>query len=115
MAALLIAMAGRIYEQFSHGVYSDFMLYAFLFPLAGGALPYLLLFLYPLKQPLTQQELRLHSASIATFTVGSVITGILDIYGTTNHLTGLYWLAGGSLLAAAVGKYLQRLWASRKR
>ena len=37
------AVLGAVYELFSHGVYSYFMLYAFLFPLAGGALPLLAL------------------------------------------------------------------------
>ena len=34
VAALSAALFGGIYEQFSHGVYSSFMIYAFLFPLA---------------------------------------------------------------------------------
>ena len=34
-------VAGAVYEHFSFGVYSYFMIYAFAIPLAGGALPFL--------------------------------------------------------------------------
>lgn len=34
-------IAGAVYEHFSFGVYSYFMIYAFAIPLAGGALPFL--------------------------------------------------------------------------
>ena len=36
---LVCAAFGAVYEIFSHGVYSYFMLYAFAFPLCGGVLP----------------------------------------------------------------------------
>ena len=42
IAALLTAAAGAVYELFSHGVYSYYMIYAFVIPLAGGTLPSLL-------------------------------------------------------------------------
>ena len=35
--AAVTALGGFVYEQFSHGVYSDFMVYAFLPPLVLGA------------------------------------------------------------------------------
>ena len=31
---------GAVYEYFSHGVFSAFMVYAFLIPLLGGYLPF---------------------------------------------------------------------------
>ena len=40
LLALVLALFGAVYEVFSHGVYSYYMLYAFAFPLAGGALPF---------------------------------------------------------------------------
>ena len=38
-------IAGAVYEHFSFGVYSYFMIYAFSIPLAGGALPFLAKFM----------------------------------------------------------------------
>lgn len=40
--AAVTALGGFVYEQFSHGVYSDFMMYAFLPPLVLGACPLLI-------------------------------------------------------------------------
>lgn len=39
LSALFCALFGAVYELFSHEVYSYSMIYAFLFPLAGGTLP----------------------------------------------------------------------------
>ena len=38
------------------------------------------------------------SAGIAVLSVGSVMRGVLDIYGTTNALIVVYPVAGGILL-----------------
>lgn len=99
---------GAVYEYFSHEVYSYYMLYAFVFPLAGGVLPFLALSLKKEKGsrlPGDTPRLLWHFG-IATLTVGSIVTGILEIYGTTNSLTAGYWYAGFGLLAAAVCVYL---------
>lgn len=40
--AAVTALGGFVYEQFSHGVYSGFMVYAFLPPLVLGACPLLI-------------------------------------------------------------------------
>lgn len=33
-------LLGAVYETFSHGVFSYYMIYAFAFPLAGGVIPF---------------------------------------------------------------------------
>lgn len=38
--SLFCILFGAVYELFSHEVYSYFMLYAFVIPLGGGALPF---------------------------------------------------------------------------
>lgn len=40
-AALFLALYGAVYEHFSHGVFSYYMIYAFMIPLAPGAALYL--------------------------------------------------------------------------
>lgn len=124
-AALFVAVFCAVYEHFSFGVYSWFMVYAFAFPLVGGTLPYLLCAVSDGRQmpgPAAAdglQEARLAVASdrtwlpgpaargffhagIATLTVGSIVAGVVEIYGTTNRLTAIYWLAGALLLAAGL-------------
>lgn len=45
---------------------------------------------------------------IITLTIGSLVRGILDIYGTTNQKVTLYLIAGIVFLAAGIGSYILR-------
>ena len=91
--SLFCALFGAVYEIFSHEVYSYYMLYAFVFPLAGGALPFFSLAFSSRPTP-GRISLNLYHSGIATLTVGSILQGVLEIYGTTNRLVLTYWLAG---------------------
>lgn len=90
------ALFGAIYELFSHEVYSFYMIYAFAVPLLGGVLPYLL-FCIRGTCPVIVTRMTGHTA-VATVTAGSVVSGILEIYGTSNSLVSLYWFLGLALL-----------------
>ena len=96
LVSLFCAFFGAVYELFSHGVYSYFMLYAFAFPLALGTLPEILRGLRGAEpSPISAQ---LWGAGVAALTVGSIFRGILDIYGTSSPLSIVYWIVGGALL-----------------
>ena len=56
-AAIFCALFGAIYEFFSHGVFSFFMIYAFAIPLAAGAFPLLWIALRTRKHT-GQEDLR---------------------------------------------------------
>ncbi len=106
--ALFCALFGAVYESFSHGVYAYGMIYAFAFPLALGVLPLMLLEL--LKVPLPDRPVRsVYHAGIATLTVGSLVSGALEIYGTSSPLTIVYWLVGGALTFVGVLLFAGRL------
>ena len=93
---IFLALFGAIYELFSHGVYSYHMIYAFGFPLILGVLLYAVLILkgkYPRRS-----FLNVWNTAIATFSLGSVFEGVLEIYGTSNPLVIVYPVAGGILL-----------------
>lgn len=98
LAAVCCAAFGAIYECFSHGVYSVFMLGAFAFPLLLGALPFRLLQKHGKPFP-GKPAGDLICAGVATLTAGSIVQGVLKIYGTTNPLVTGYWIAGGLLTA----------------
>ena len=89
---------GAVYEKFSHEVYSFYMIYAFVFPLAGGTLHFFMIALSKAEKyyPGVFAESIYHSG-IATLTVGSILHGVLDIYGTSNRLLILYWIIGAVL------------------
>lgn len=79
---------------------------AFVFPLAGGTLPFWLLTrkrggVYP-----ETVARNLYHSGIVTLTVGSIVRGILDIYGTTNTLSGYYFMAGWGLVIIGVFLYI---------
>ncbi len=100
IAAVFLAFVGAVYEHFSHGVYSYYMIYGFGFPLVMGAVLYTILLMKG-KHP-RRVFLNLWNSAIAAFSVGSVFAGVLAIYGTTNALVVVYPIAGGALALAAV-------------
>lgn len=103
--SLFCVLFGAVYEYFSHEVYSYFMIYAFVIPQAGGMLPFF--GMAYLKGPLPGRvSLNLYHSGIASLTVGCLFKGILDIYGTTNRLTLVYWIMGAVLLILGMAGYL---------
>ena len=101
-ATLFCAFFGAVYELFSHEVYSYFMIYAFAIPLVGGVLPFLAIASGCVKRFPGWIFGCFYHAAVATLTVGSIMRGVLDIYGTTNVLVWGYCFAGALLLAGAV-------------
>lgn len=93
---------GMIYEVFGHGVYSPFMALMFLIPLIGGVLPFGMIALYDHLRLPSPWARSLYGCGIATLTIGSAFRGVLDIYGTTSHLTIIYLTTGIVLTAAGI-------------
>lgn len=92
--SIFTALFGAVYEHYSHEVYSYYMLYAFLIPLVGGALPYFLIALSRKNILPEKSAIYLYNSGLATLTVGSLLKGILDIYGTSNTLLAYYIYIG---------------------
>lgn len=107
--SLFCVLFGAAYELYSHEVYSFYMIYAFAFPLVGGTLPFYILNLVRAKKYPNAIARNLYHSGIATLTVGSIMKGVLDIYGTTNTLTGYYWLIGAVLLAVGAITYFMQM------
>ena len=104
---------GAVYEYFSHGV-----VYAFLIPLLGGYLPFRLFLRFGrqgrgVRLP-PRASTQLYGGGIAAFGTGSVVKGVLDIYGTTNAKTAVYPWAGAVLVTAAAAVWGIRLLADRR-
>lgn len=107
--AIALAIFGAVYEFFSHGVFSYYMIYAFAIPLLGGAVPYMIDYIHQLRAKTLNRKsgsifnklIRtsgLYHAGLATLTIGSIMKGVLDIYGTTNGLTIVYPVVGVLLI-----------------
>jgi hypothetical protein len=115
-ASIVIAAAAAVYGLFSHGVYSYFMIYAFMIPLLAGAVPHLV---KALKGADDVSENRrdeesaalagdMQLAIVATLTAGSLLKGALDIYGTTSRLLILYPFIAVVILAVFLAQRLKR-------
>ncbi|MBQ8827969.1 MAG: hypothetical protein IJZ90_02360 [Clostridia bacterium] len=112
--AVFCAVFGAVYELFGHGVYSYFMLYAFMIPLIGGTLPFYAMSISRCIYP-GSIAVDLYSSGIAALTVGSIFQGVLEIYGTTNSLISVYPIAGASFIAAGLIAFALRLLGHGKR
>ncbi|MBR5970911.1 MAG: hypothetical protein IK016_11305 [Lachnospiraceae bacterium] len=97
---------GLVYEYFGFGVTSSYMHLAFLIPFAGGCLPCLSAAATGCALPVKAYAAPLWRAGLATLTIGSLLRGALDIYGTDSPLLYAYLPAGLLCLSAAL--YLSR-------
>ena len=98
IVSMLVALFGAIYEHFSFGVYSFFMVFAFAIPLILGAVPAMYLGIRERAVMPPPMASKLWRAGIAALTVGSIFQGVIEIYGTDSEMTGIYALIGSLML-----------------
>ena len=98
--AAAVAAFGGIYEHFSFGVWSGWMVYAF-FPFLLGGL--WLLRLSRRQAPPGQLFLALLEPGLFMLTLGSICWGVVEIYGTENRLLPVLPIVGGLLTLSALG------------
>ncbi len=77
-----------VYLRFSHGVTSPYMQFLCLIPFLLGLLPALILSLSGCR--LNALSLVFYRCAVATLTLGSLVRGILDIYGTASGYLSVY-------------------------
>ena len=115
VAAAVCAAFALVYAQFSHGVSSPFMTWAFIIPLTAGCGAALALQGIAARQGWNPHSLFPRAAraswacAVATFTVASLLHGIFDIAGTSSELLDIYVLAGVILAVIAIA-----LWFASK-
>ena len=86
-----------VYEHFSFGVYSKAMIFMFVFPLVMGFIPSLILSI--MKWGTLP---RLWNDGVLVITAGSLLTGVLEIYGTDSYYTPWFFYSGMFLLFLGV-------------
>ncbi len=85
-----------IFEYYNRSVFSGFLMFAFMIPLAFGIVPLYLLRLNR-KRLRDDCDMTYYHMGVLTLTIGSMVTGISEIAHLTNPLLYLY-LAGGILM-----------------
>ena len=98
--SVFVFIFGQIYEYFSHGVYSSYMMYAFLIPFIGLFIPSFLNNLI-LKRTVSDNVTLPWKCGIATLSAGSIYKGILEIYGTSGTFEMVYLIIGSVLCIMA--------------
>lgn len=106
IAILSCIIFSSIYEYFSHGVISYYMIFAFIIPLVLGVCSLIIL---KIKKMPSIIENKLYNCGIVTLTVGSIIQGVLEIYGTTNMKVYIYLVIGICLILTSVLIYIIRI------
>lgn len=133
--SIALGIAGAVYEHFSFGVYSNYMIYAFAFPLIGGTLPHLLRCMKRNGSAAMQEKVpgagatanagtavteaehtvadacraeAFWNAAIATLTIGSILHGALQICGRPNSLVIVYPAAGLALMILTAAELMRK-------
>ena len=101
--SLFCLLFGQIYELFAHGVMSASMIFMFLYPLLLGFVPCVILKKLHMKMPS-----RLWQDGVLILTCGSLIRGVIEIYGTTAWYDRAFLICGVICLIAGIVQYL--LW-----
>lgn len=110
-----IALFGFVYEQFSHGVDSLYMWFAWVWVLGFGLIPYLLLLVLPIKRmPGTLTEC-FYNVGVAFITTRSIFFGVLEIYGKTNvKMSAAYTALSIIFLIIGVALYIAGFFIVKK-
>ena len=95
-----------IYEYNSHGVYSLHMMGLALYPLVGGVLVFSLLARLGQQRSFHWFTIGTYQAVILSFMFGSLVKGVLDIYGTSSLYASVYWWVGAGFAVLCVGSAL---------
>lgn len=103
----------QIYGLFGHEVSSASMASMFLYPLLGGAVPFLVIWLLETRFKLAgnnQLAINLYNSGIVTLICSSLLKGVFEIAGTSSvYVTVMmimgWLLTGVGLLLAAVLAY----------
>lgn len=112
--AVFCGIFSVVYEHFSHGVYSDFMIRLFAIPLLGGVLPFLLIRIFSLPFP-NRLSLNAYNSAVASIAVGCCMQGVFEIYGTVSSLIPYYFYAGAVFAFFGIMAYLLSTMKRRKR
>ncbi len=89
-----------VYEAFSHGVYSIYMIGLFLIPSVFGLVIYTLIDRFEIV--INRLSFNLYNSAIITLMLGFCLQGILEIYGTSSIYIYVYFGLSLSLLVLAL-------------
>lgn len=90
-----------VYEAFSHGVLSWWMMLLGAWPFLLGTVPFLIFFKKG-RILVPRRGISAYHCGVITLTVGSCMTGVFEIYGSSCEYSMVYWLAGGLMILIGI-------------
>ena len=115
LVSAFVLVFGLVYEIFSHGVISYYMVFAFTPSLLLGVLPFYLFSLSKFNYYPPCISSNLYHGAIASLTVGSIMRGVLDIYGTTSYLVKYYLIVGVTFIVLAVSFAIYKILLNKRK
>lgn len=106
VVTLLCGIFSFVYEYFSHQVYSNFMVYLFTIPLILGVIPQSIVYAKPKLETNNSWQKIIHNFAIATLISGSILQGIVEIYGTTSSFIIYFFIAGIIFLIVSMSLFI---------
>ncbi len=111
-AAGLCILFDKVYALYGHEVGSPSMTLMFLYPLLGGALPFLILWVS--APPSTDRRgfrtaYNLYNSGIALLTVRSMLVGVFEIAGTSSDAMIFFLLCAVLFLAAGAAAFIMQI------
>ncbi len=100
--ALFFCLVGRVYEYFAYNVFSYALIYAFVYALVFGCLFRIILIKSPVQYMPGHLSNSMYDCGIITLTVGAIIDGILEIYGTVSTYIRYYYIVGTLVMLLAL-------------
>ena len=104
LGGMFVTVFVVIYEYFSHGVISNYMIFAPVLPLVLGCMLTLVLKMLNVKAPYGFTRVA-YAWGIVTTTLGLIMKGVFEIYGSTNDLTNYYFIFGPALMVLGALAY----------
>lgn len=105
---LLCFVFAQVYNRFSHGVYSTYMTYAFVFPLILGWVPALVFWRLPDVRRSGIISRNAWHSGIAAVTVSSLLRGIFEIAGTSSPYQSYLMIAGIAMLITGLAAFITK-------
>lgn len=97
-ATIFLIIFNKVYSLFAHGVSSDAMTYAFIYPLIG-VIVYTALYFVDFFDRVSYN---LFNASIATIATGSLLLGVNEIAGADTNYYKLFYLTAFILCGISI-------------
>ena len=111
-----IALFGFVYEQFSHGVNSNYMWFAWIWPLIFGVGVYAILCFSPIKKVPGVLAESCYNLGVALLTTRFILMGVLEIYGKTNdRMVLIYFILFLISIFTGISLYIFGLLSTRKK